>query len=122
MCHPMHHEKTCSATCSGVVDDWKSYSTNGNGVTTIGKNSFTSSINPDFTLVNIEYCNLKKVTKVNTWLTCTGYCWAASGAESVYSLTLKSFKTYLYQIANVVNEARAKEWNYALHYEVTGIC
>ena len=41
--HPMHREKTCSATCSGVVDDWKSYSTNGNGVTTTGKDSFTSS-------------------------------------------------------------------------------
>ena len=35
MCHPMHREKTCSATCIGLTNEWKSFQ--GNGVATTGK-------------------------------------------------------------------------------------
>ena len=33
--HPMHREKTCSATCSGITNEWKSFQ--GNGVSTTGE-------------------------------------------------------------------------------------
>ena len=75
-----------------------------------------------FFLVDIEYCNLKKVTKVNTWLTCSSGCWAVSGADGVYNLSPSGFTTYLYQNNGVVNKDNAAIWKYVLHYEVTGIC
>ena len=74
-------------------------------------------------------------------------CWVATGAESVYNLSPTGFEIYLYQTDGEVRDPRiahlsdhvsgsevcvslheglnrdnAVNWNYELHYEITGNC
>ena len=76
-------------------------------------------------------------------------CWVATGAESVYNLSPTGFEIYLYQTLGEggdalttktvpngkaheyeicvslcigLNRDNAQNWNYELHYEITGNC
>jgi len=96
----------CTGSANPSIDPWDSFSTNGVKIT-----------------VDIGHCGFESVSKVQTWLTCSSMCWVATGAESVYNLSPTGFEIYLYQTdGEGLNRDNAVNWNYELHYEITGNC
>ena len=80
-------------------------------------------------LVDFSHCGLTKVSRVITWMTCTGNCWTANGSDKIYDLTDNSFRVYLNQFGRqaIYNKGPlranfAKDNKFELHYEVKGIC
>lgn len=96
----------CSGSTNASIDPWESFSTNGVKIP-----------------VDIGHCGFESVSKLQTWLTCSSMCWVTTGAESVYNLSSTGFEIYLYQTdGEELNRDNAENWNYELHYEITGNC
>ena len=79
--------------------------------------------------VDISHCGLTKVTRIITWMTCTGFCWSANGSDKIYNLTNEGFRVYLNNYGaelkrgeNILRAPFATNNEFELHYEVRGIC
>ena len=73
--------------------------------------------------VDISHCGLTAVSRVITWMTCSGSCFKAVGSDKIYNFSNERFRVYVHQLdynGNIVNFAQTNK--YELHYEVKGIC
>ena len=93
-------------TFYGSTSDWKDYTASARGV---------------YVDVDMSSLNLKNPPNIQTWLSCTGFCWSAAGASNVHNYSNTGFSVYVYQIQINWTVALAHQHNWVLHYRIDSL-
>ena len=91
----------CRKTAIGTADNWINYTGSANGI---------------YIDVDLSEYGFKETPQVMTSLTCKTQCWTVTGVNSIYKLTNKGFRVYVYNVIGAWSPAQAKEKNWVLHY------
>ena len=70
-------------TYFGSSSDWKNYAASVKGI---------------YIDIDLSSLNLTNAPSVATYVTCNAKCWTSSGSTSIYNLTNKGFRVYLYKV------------------------